>query len=66
MVEFKITVANSNLARKINSLYNGELIRLTRRRRVVKKCIMNQKSFGEKTLGIGYSLNYLFHLLFIF
>lgn len=62
MVEFKINVANSNLARKINFLYNGKIKRSFRRTRPIKKRIKNKKFNGKKALVIRFSFDSIFHI----
>lgn len=62
MVEFKINVANSNLARKINFLYNGKLKRSPRRTRSIQKCPQNKKSHGKKAMVPRLCSNNILHL----
>ena len=66
MVEFKITVANSNLARKINSLHTGTINRSAWGRGTLEKRVKNKKSSWEKIMGIRFGIDIIFHLLKLF
>ena len=50
MVDLKITVANANLAKKINRSYTGKFIRDPRRRKPIQRHDKYEKSYGKTAL----------------